>query len=215
MTESKYYDPYHLACVLLLDKSGSMSGKPMDILNQALFEFKKMCDAKCDDTLSIDLCIISFGGNGSLGGEPDIEILQSFAPATEMFYNKPLIANETTPLAEAVERGLNEIARIKEAYKYHDIDYRRPWLICLTDGESTEDEAYYNSVKESLKEAVDNRRLSVFAFGIGDLCNYKKLSDFFGRNNTYRLEDNISARELGRIFESHIHRVEPCFVEVP
>ena len=201
----RMYPRYHLACVLLLDKSGSMSGKPMDTLNQALFEFKKMCNAKCIDRyeLMIDLCIISFGGRGSIGGEPDIEILQSFAPTNEVFYDKPLIANETTPLAEAVERGLKEIAGIKEIYKHNDIEYLRPWLICLTDGESTEDEAYYNSVKESLKKAVNDKHVFADGIAIGDAGNYKKLTDFFGEKNTYRFEDHMNAGGFERILESH------------
>ncbi len=198
----------HIPIVMLFDTSGSMAGKPIDTLNQALFEFKKMCNAKCvkDYELRIDLCIITFGGRGSLGGEPDIEILQSFVPADELFYNKPLIANETTPLAEAVERGLNEIAGIKKVYREYDIEYCRPWLLCLTDGESTEDESYYNSVKESLKEAVKHRSVFADSIAIGDGCNYTILSDFFGEKNTYRFEDLMNAGGFEHILESHFQQ---------
>lgn len=188
----------HLPCVLLLDKSGSMAGEPIDTLNQGILQFYMIFFKECCGDMTIaDLCIISFGGKGSDGGEPDIEILQEFAPVP--MYFKPLIANETaketTPLAEAVETGLNKIAGIKKVYRCNDIDYYKPRLICITDGESTEDEAYYNSVKDSLKEAVDNNRLSVFAFGIGDRCNYKKLYEFFGEKNTYRFEDCMSRND--------------------
>ena len=207
MTELPVKNPirYHVPCVILLDKSGSMDDhgllidtevRPIDALNAALADFREMFDDKENADYSvIDICIIAFGGRGQNGLAPDIEMLQNFAPANEMFYTEPLIAYGGTPLALAVETGLKEIDRIKERYTKEEVNYYRPWLVCITDGESTEDETYYNSVKEALHKAVKERHVIPYSIGIGEgigaggACNYKRLKEFFGERNTYRLED--------------------------
>ena len=188
----KHPERKHLPCVILLDKSGSMAGEPINALNEALTDFKHQFKSDNVDDSIIDICIIAFSGFNDWGSDEnkqDIEILQPFAPANEMIYTKPLIANGGTPLAQAVETGLKEIARIRKEYCRNDINYFRPWLVCLTDGESTEDEAYYNSVKEYLKEAVNGKHLIAFGIGTGDGCNYKALYDFFGEGHAFILED--------------------------
>ena len=177
---------YHLPCVILLDKSGSMYGKPINALNEALIEFKEKFEPNNEDHDVIDICIIAFGGTGD-GSLPDVEIVQNFAPANEMFYTKKLIAYGGSPLAQAVETGLKEIARIKKEYKENAVDYYRPWLVCITDGESTEMRGYYNCVKVSLKKETEGKHVNPWGIGVGD-CNYKELYDFFGEGHAFRLE---------------------------
>ena len=198
----------HLPCVMLFDKSGSMNypkeEPPINALNAALEDFKEMFkegkfggnQQEIDRLSAVDVCIIAFGGKGTDGTEPDIEILQNFAPATEMFYTKKIVADGGTPLAKAFEKGLEKIVEIKKHYKNNDIEYYRPWLICLTDGESTEtltDEGkeYYNSIKEKLAKETEGNHVLPYGIGVGKECNYKELSDFIGDpERTFKLVDD-------------------------
>jgi uncharacterized protein YegL len=191
---------YHVPCVILLDKSGSMEGAPIDALNDALKEFKGKFESDNEDHSVIDICIFAFGGKGN-GSVPDIEKLQDFAPANEMFYNKSLIAFGGTPMAQAVETGLKEITRIKKEYQNNAVDYYRPWLVCITDGESTEGTGYINNVKNSLKEATKGKHVIPYGIGVGDECNYKKLYEFFGENHTFRLADVRNVGKFADFFE--------------
>ncbi len=192
----------HLTCVLLLDKSGSMNangknGKPIDALNKALVKFKEMfvkgeygTDKEANAKLSaVDLCMIAFGGEEDDGTEESIEILQDFKPANELCYTKPLVANGGTPLAKALETGLEKIEDMKEEYKARDIEYYRPWLICITDGESTEtDKNYVDSIKKQLHEAVAENHVLAYAFAVGE-CRMDELNEFFGKDNVQDYRD--------------------------
>ncbi len=203
----------HLPCVMLFDKSGSMINEPIKALNAALKDFKEMFkegkfagnQQDIERLSAVDVCIIAFGGKGTDGSEPDIEVLQNFAPATELFYTKELVANGGTPLAKAFETGLEKIAEIKKNYVKNDIEYYRPWLICLTDGESTEigttdGRKYYDSIKERLAKETEGKHVLPYGIGVGDGCNYKELVKFIGdEKRTFKLVDDVKG--FGRLLE--------------
>ncbi len=203
---------FHLPCVILIDKSGSMNGEPIYALNKALIDFKDQFKADNEDHYVIDICIIAFGGKGD-GSEPDIQILQEFAPANEMFYTAELKADGGTPLAQAVDIGLGEIARIRRKYRDCGVDYYRPWLVCITDGESTEDREYYNCVKVSLKKETEGKHVIPYGIGVGD-CNYRALYDFFGEGYTFRLE-NGKFKELFNYWKDILYIMHNAFSRPP
>ena len=217
MTESKHYDPYHLACVLLLDKSGSMSGKPINALNEALIDFKGRFESDNEDFSVLDICIIAFGGSGPKGDIPDIEILQPFAPANEMYYdteNYPIYAYGEAPLAQAVETGLGMITQIETGYHQNEIEYYIPCLVCITGGKSTEDYEYYNYVKQSLKKSVGKKHVMAYGIGIGADCNYKKLYEFFGEGCTFRFEDLPDKGSLEIFFSKVVSSDIRCMIDI-
>ena len=188
--EIKIPTRYHVPCAMLLDKSGSMSGAPIAALNKALTDFKSLFEENNADNSVIDLCIIAFGG--------DVEIIQKFAPSNEMDYTKPLEASGGTPMAEAVEVALDEITKRKELYKKNATPYYKPWLVCLTDGNSTEGPTYYNSIKQRLLDETNGNHVTPYGIGVGDGVNYPDLMDFFGENHTFKL---LEVNNIGRFKE--------------
>ena len=72
--------------------------------------------------------------------------------------------NETL-LGEAVELVLAELDGRKRTYREHGVEYYQPWLVVMTDGVPTS--ARHRELQERLKELSDDRKLSVFVFGIG------------------------------------------------
>lgn len=191
--EIKIPSRYHVPCVMLLDKSGSMSGAPIAALNEALIDFKKMFNENNADNSVIDICIMAFSS--------DVETIQNFAPSNEMSYTGPLVAEGLTAMAEAVDKGLDEINRRKAAYKNNGTPYYRPWLVCLTDGASTEDESYYNQIKHRLESEVAGDHVTPFGIGVGEGVDYKLLHEFFGEGHTYKLKDINGIGEFKKLFK--------------
>lgn len=117
------------ACLLLLDTSWSMRGEPIEELNAGLRDFKSdiMSDSLARERVEVG--IITFGERAEL--VRDFETADSFTPPV-------LEASGRTPLGAALELGLETLRLRKERYRASSINYFRPWLFIVTDGEPTD-----------------------------------------------------------------------------
>ena len=116
-------------CVLLTDVSSSMYGEKIGELNEGLITFAE--ELKSDQLASIrtEIAIITFGST--------VEMAQDFVTADQ--FNPPtLVANGTPMMSEGINFALDRIEERKRMYADNGIDYYRPWLFMLTDGEPTE-----------------------------------------------------------------------------
>jgi len=161
-------DP-RVACAILLDTSSSMSGEPIRLLNEG---FALFCDEIKKDALAkkrTEVVVITFGG------VPRVEI-----PFTEGrdLEARQFIDGGGTPLGGAVNLALDELEAQKKAYKLNGLEYLRPWLFVLSDGQPTDGEVFDAAVGR-IGAAVDAKGVSSFAIGIGegaDMTQLKKLS---------------------------------------
>ena len=148
----------HIAAVLLVDTSGSMTGKPIEELNQGLVEFGSALE---EDSLALgraDICIISFDSN--------VRTEMSFRPATE--YKAPkLCANGVTSMNGAIEAALDALESRKAEYRSLGVSYYRPWLFVLTDGVPTDNEKE-SSARARLQKAIKNKKIVYMPMGIGE-----------------------------------------------
>ena len=162
-------DP-RIACALLLDTSSSMSGEPISQLNRG---FELFCEEIKTDELAqkrAEITVITFGETAR------VEI-----PFTEGRDLQPrtLVAGGATPMGAALNLALDQLTRQKQAYKQAGLEYYRPWLFVLTDGAPTDGRVYTDAARR-VREAEQDRRLSVFAIGVGrraDLDLLRGLSD--------------------------------------
>jgi uncharacterized protein YegL len=177
-------DP-RIACVLLLDTSGSMGGEPIEQLNKG---FEQFCREIKDDELAqkrAEICVITFGS-----------VAQVSVPFTEGrdLEPAPLTAGGATPLGQALHIAMTQLTAQKAAYKEAGLEYYRPWLFVLTDGQPT-DQAEFTSAAALVREAEAARKVSVFCIGIGPRANMDQLQTLSAKRTPVRL-DGLSFREF-------------------
>jgi uncharacterized protein YegL len=140
------------ACVLVLDTSGSMSGTPIDKLNEGLQVFAQELHADPLAKMRVEVALVNF---------PPVKPT-TFCSAGD--FSPPILsANGATPLGEAVSLALSLIETRKGDYRDHGIEYYRPWIFILTDGEPTD---AWKAAAASARQAMADRRVVVFAVGV-------------------------------------------------
>jgi len=144
----------HIACVLLLDTSGSMQGEPIKNLNQGIKEFK---DQSMLDNLAkkrIDVATVAFNSTA--------QVIQEFVPLPQM--NTPeLEASGTTAMGAALNLAMDLIDKRKALYKELGTPYFRPWIFMITDGAPTDD---YTAAAKKLVEWEEKKKVMFWAVGV-------------------------------------------------
>ena len=161
-----------LPCVLVLDGSGSMRGDPIDELNRGLEVLE--AELKQDDVACqrVQLLVIRVGGND------EVEVLSDWTDAID-FIAPAIDANGTTPLGRGVNLALQKIEEQKKNYQVHQIQYNRPWLFILTDGQPNDG----NWEKEAAAAVKEEKVSKVITFCIGtEGANFEDLAKFSSRS---------------------------------
>lgn len=159
----------HVPVVLLLDISGSMTGRPIDELNQGLIEFQRALQA---DSLALgraEICVITFNSK--------VNIDVGFTPAAE-YSPSHLSASGGTSMNEAILAGLEEIENRIALYKAQGVNYYRPWIFLLTDGAATDTAKEYQAMN-ALRTAVENKKVLFMPMGIGAGADRNKLREYY------------------------------------
>jgi uncharacterized protein YegL len=143
-----------VACVLLLDVSGSMNGQPIDELNSALVTFNDTMSADSLARKRAEIAILTFGGT--------VDLVQDFVTA-EGFTPPVLQARGNTPMGQGINRAIDLIAERKKTYKLAGISYYRPWIFLLTDGGPTDS---WRDAANRVKQGESDKSFVFFAVGV-------------------------------------------------
>jgi uncharacterized protein YegL len=143
------------ACVLLLDVSGSMSGRPIAALNAGLQAFAGDLATDALARQRVEVAIVTFGNDG-------VRVVHDFSTAGQ-FEPPQLKAGGGTPMGAAITTGLELVATRKEQYKANGIVYYRPWVFLITDGEPTDD---WKDASVAVHAAEEANGLAFFAVGV-------------------------------------------------
>ena len=158
------------AMVLLkLDRSKSVDGQPIRILNEALQKW--ISELRSHELASrLDIAIIAFGDNQAsllnlTGGTGEPAYEQAFVPVDKV--QVPLLtAGGNTPLGQALEKGLAVIAA-RKAYLRNTLHlkYFRPIVWVVSDGRPTDT---WEEAAEKLRRAESDGHVLTFAVGFGN-----------------------------------------------
>lgn len=140
-------------CLLLLDTSGSMSGAPIQELNNGLVAFKDEISADAMAVKRVELAVITFG---PVHVQSDFQTVDTFQPPT-------LSTTGDTPMGAAIEQGLALLDQRKQAYRANGISFFRPWVFLITDGSPTD---AWSSAAEKVHRGEEERRFAFFAVGV-------------------------------------------------
>ena len=143
------------ACVLLLDVSGSMSGRPIAALNEGLRAFASDLATDALASQRVEVAIVTFSGAG-VTVEQDFVTASGFEPRT-------LSTTGGTPMGAAIEKAISMVDERKQQYKQNGIVYYRPWVFMITDGEPTD---AWQEAAAKVRAAEQENRLAFFAVGV-------------------------------------------------
>ena len=158
------------ACMLVVDTSGSMSGEAIEALNQGLEAFEKQLKNDRLAARRIEVGMITFGGG--------VQLQQDFIQAKH-FTAPALNADGATPMGEAVELALQAVRNRKNELRQLGLQYYRPWLMLITDGEPTDEN--WQSAAAAVKREEAQNGLTCFPIGVGREVNFDKLGQFSHR----------------------------------
>ena len=143
------------ACVLVLDTSGSMSGTPIEQLNQGVMALSQ--DLKRDKLASarVEIAVVTFG---------PVRLAQDFVSAND-FEPAQYETEGATPMGEALTLALDLVAQRKHLYRSVGMQYYRPWIFLVTDGAPTDE---WQAVATRIKHEEANKKFSFFSVGVAD-----------------------------------------------
>ncbi|MDO5401024.1 MAG: hypothetical protein Q4F17_08600 [Eubacteriales bacterium] len=158
----------HIACVLLVDTSGSMNPHAIVELNEGLREFGAALQSDSKACGCADVCVISF--------DSEVREVVPFCPAAS-FQPPQLTANGWTSMNQAIITGLDAIELRKQVYKDLGVAYWKPWIFLLTDGEPNDNE-FKSAALNRLHDALDRKKVTFFPMGIGGEANIPLLKQY-------------------------------------
>lgn len=143
----------HMACLLLLDTSGSMSGDPINELNRALNKFKvEVCEDKTTRSV-LDIAIVEFNSTP--------RVVQEFVPVE---YMKPvaLQANGGTNMADAIQLAIDMVSERSRFYRRSGTEPYKPWIIMISDGFGGD----ITAISQVIHDLEANEKLKFFSLGV-------------------------------------------------
>lgn len=143
-------------CVLVLDVSGSMAGKPIDELNKGIKEFYD--DIVNDSTSAnrLEVAVVEF--SSSVNTLIDPSLVQNFTMPN-------LNTKDTTALVDGVREGIKIVKDRKDWYKQTGQPYYRPWVILITDGEPDSGQDL-TGLSLEIQNAMNAKEFFFFALGV-------------------------------------------------
>jgi uncharacterized protein YegL len=157
-------DP-RVACVVLVDVSGSMQGQPIAALERGYAAFTHYLHTDTLASKRVEVAVVAFGSVATV-----------LVPMQEARMLEPanFQASGRTNMAAGIHLALDIIEERKAAYKMAGLQYYRPWILVLTDGEANPEG--FDQAVARLNATEMARGVTVFAVGAGPYVNYHQLS---------------------------------------
>jgi uncharacterized protein YegL len=140
-------------CVLLLDTSASMRGRPINELNAGLLSYREELVSNSLAAKRVELAIVTFG---------PVHVRQEFVGASG-FTPPTLEAAHDTPMGAAICTGIELVTKRKQQYRQNGIAFYRPWIFLITDGTPTDP---WQEAAAQVRQGEAAKAFSFFAVGL-------------------------------------------------
>ncbi|MDT5101309.1 MAG: hypothetical protein QOC76_5046 [Mycobacterium sp.] len=157
-------DP-RVACVVLVDVSGSMQGEPIAALERGFAAFTHYLRNETLASKRVEVAVVTFGTVATV--LVPMQEARSLQPAR-------FTASGTTNMSAGIHLTLDIIEDRKYAYKAAGLQYYRPWILVLTDGKPNIDG--FDEAVARLNAAESARGVTVFPVGAGPKVDYQQLA---------------------------------------
>ena len=146
----------HMACLLLLDTSGSMGGTPIDELNAGINQFKAQV---CQDSMTrniLDVAIVEFNSSH--------QVVQDFVPV-EFMEPTSLSARGQTYIVPALKEAIDMVTERSRFYHRSGSQPYKPWIVLISDGLPMDD---ISGIASEIQQLEDQGKLKFFSLGVGN-----------------------------------------------
>lgn len=179
----------HMACLFLIDTSGSMEGEPIEELISALNRFKVEV---CEDKRTRDILYVAI-----VEFNTAVNVVQDFVPIE---YMKPvsLIARGVTEMNGGLRKAIDMVIERVRFYRRSGTEPYCPWIVMITDGYPTDsidnvaEEILYLDQQDELRlwslavDGADTNLLSKLGHGKRVLklkdCDFSNFFDWVNKN---------------------------------
>jgi uncharacterized protein YegL len=131
--------------------------------------------------------VVSFGGTAQVDS-PFCEIRD--------FHPPELLASGNTPMADALALAVAGLEQRKVQYRKAGLEYLRPWLILMTDGQPTDARTYFDETIAHLNALERKQSLLVFPIAVGEDADLAALGRTSIARSPVRLRDVASFGEF-------------------
>ena len=143
--------------LIIADCSGSMSGRPIDAMNQGVDD---LYQAIIDDEIArnrVEVALMSFS--------TEARVERDFSTATEQTKTS-MRAGGATNMHLAIQQGCDLLEARKEQYRLGGVPYFRPIIVIFSDGLPTSPRSEMEQANQQLVDMESDNRLTIFKVGI-------------------------------------------------
>lgn len=143
-------------CCFAVDVSGSMSGSPIDQLNQGLQEFHREIAENSMTANRLEVAVVEFSDSVDTKVQPAL---------ADSFTMPRLTTKGSTKLVDGVREAINLVESRKNWYKQTGQPYLRPWIILITDGAPDGDQDV-NGLAQEIQSGANGKKFVFLAIGV-------------------------------------------------
>ena len=159
LEEIEFADNPEPRCPVLIiaDCSGSMSGRPIDAMNQGVDD---LYQAIVDDEIArnrVEVALLSFS--------TEARVERDFGTIDEWDKTR-MRAGGSTNMHLAIEQGCDLLEERKEQYRRGGVPYFRPIMVLFSDGLPTSPRSEMERANQRLVDMENENRLTIFKVGV-------------------------------------------------